>query len=65
MNEVDFIERRFKQILPDPLGHVQRSQLRRLDVWLRDDVCPVVEEYVQPLAERLAEPVNQSLDARN
>ena len=52
MSELGFIKRRFKQILPAPVGHVQKPQLRLLKVWLRDDVCPVVGEYAQRPAFR-------------
>ena len=45
MDKVEIVTRRYKQILPKPVGFVQDSQLRRLEIWLKDDLCPVVEDY--------------------
>lgn len=45
MDKIEFAERRYKQILPNPAKYV--LDLRRLKIWLVDDVCPVIEEFVR------------------
>lgn len=47
MNRLEFAERRYRQLLPQPRPGAFALPVRELLVWLKDDVCPVVEEYAR------------------
>lgn len=47
MDKVDFLTRSYKRILPEPVGYVENGPLRDLQIWLVDDVCPVIEEFAR------------------
>jgi hypothetical protein len=46
MQDLDSVERLYKAILPEPVSDVQGQELRRLMVWLQDDVCLLVDDYI-------------------
>jgi len=45
-DRIDFAMRRFRQIVPEPIRDRHEMPVRELGVWLRDDVAPLVGEYV-------------------
>lgn len=47
MERLDFLVRRFRQILPEPLIRENSVARRRIRCWLTDDVRPVLEEYLK------------------
>src|SRR5271168_26864 len=47
MDRLEFLVRRFRQLLPQPLQPDDAVQARSLRCWLQDDVGPVLQEYVQ------------------
>jgi hypothetical protein len=47
MDKIDFVTRRFKQILPDPVRTVSVKDARDLQVWLRNDLCSLIENYAR------------------
>ena len=47
MDRIDLAERRYKEIMPEPSEDAARRQGRRLRVWLRNDVCPLVADFAK------------------
>jgi hypothetical protein len=45
-NRLRFAIRRYETLMPVPEKHIFGSKLRRLRLWLNDDVCSVIEDYV-------------------
>lgn len=53
MEELDFLTRRYRQIVPAPREYIYDSSvLRRLTVWLNDDVIPAVDSLAKRPAFR-------------
>lgn len=46
MDRIELAERRYQQIVPEPVRDWHGMPVRELGVWLRDDVAPLVAEYV-------------------
>ena len=46
MDRIAFAERRFRQIVPEPVRDWHGMPVRKLAVWLRDDVAGLVSEYI-------------------
>lgn len=47
MDRLEFLVRRFRQIVPQPLTDWDPVRARLLQCWLRDDVGPVLHEYAK------------------
>src|SRR5579859_3299980 len=47
MERLDFLVRRFRQILPEPLTGENSAARRKIKCWLMDDVRPVLEDYLK------------------
>jgi hypothetical protein len=52
MDRVEFALRRYRQIMPEPVGTWMEFPARQVQIWLTDDVCPVVEDYCKRPAFR-------------
>jgi hypothetical protein len=60
-DRLDFLLRRFRQLVPEPLTGPSPVVVRQLGCWLRDDVAPVLAGYVrrQRFRDQAAWPVRQ------
>ena len=47
MQRLEFLMRRFRQLVPQPLRRLDQVQARSVRCWLVDDVGPVLEDFVQ------------------
>ena len=47
MDRLSLAERRYLQLMPTPIQNWIEFPVRKLVVWLSDDVCPVIEDYSQ------------------
>jgi hypothetical protein len=52
ITRLEFAERRYRQLLPQPRVGPLSFLMRELLVWLKDAVCPVVDEYAKRPAFR-------------
>ncbi len=45
MDRIELAERRYQQIVPEPVQNWVDMPVRKLGIWLKDDVAPLVGEY--------------------
>lgn len=46
MDRIELTQRRYQQIVPAPDPNRNRLPVRALEAWLRNDVAPIVAEFV-------------------